>query len=130
MLGCLWIQRIRKHYWIKAHKNFTGKVTEGTAGQKNRKSARTSLSFENVFIEMRVRLWEQSGVLRERRGTAETRVSGSLPHSCHSLLEKAGGFIKPLNPAESVKSSRQQPLPPWRRPEVRVERLRPELRFL
>lgn len=60
---------------------------------------------------------EKKGAMWRRRG----QESGSLLHSCHSLLEKAGGFIKPLNPAESVKSWQQQQAPPQRRPEVRVE---------
>lgn len=55
---------------------------------------------------------------------------GSQLHSFHSLQEKAGGFIKPLNPAESVKSWRQQRLPPQRRPEVRVENFGAMLGFL
>lgn len=70
-------------------------------------------------------LWKE-GALWRRRG----QESGSLLHSCHSLLEKAGGFIKPLNPAESVKSWRQQQPPPRRRPEVRVESFGPILGFL
>lgn len=61
-----------------------------------------------------------------RRG----QESASLLHSCHSLLEKGGGFIKPLNPAESVKSWRQHQPPPQRSPEVRVESLGAILGFL
>lgn len=61
-----------------------------------------------------------------RRG----QESASQLHSFHSLLEKAGSFIKPLNPAESVKSWRQQQPPPQRRPEVRVESLGAILGFL
>lgn len=52
----------------------------------------------------------------------QNRVSGFLLNSCNSLLEKVGSFIKPLNPAECFKSSRHQPLPPQRWPEVLLER--------
>lgn len=69
---------------------------------------------------------KKEGAVWRRRG----QESGSLLHSFHSLLEKAGGFIKPLNPAESVKSRRQQQPPPRRRPEVRVESLGAILGFL
>lgn len=60
---------------------------------------------------------------REQCGADEAKGSAPLLQSCHSLLEKAGGFIKPLNPAESAKSWRQHQPPPRRRPEVRAESL-------
>lgn len=50
--------------------------------------------------------------------------------SFYSLPEKAGGFIKPLNSAESFESCRQQQPPPRRRPEVKVESLGAILGFL
>lgn len=51
----------------------------------------------------------------------EHGVNAFVLCSCHSLLEKAGGFSKSLNPVESFKSSRQQPPPPQRGRGVGVE---------
>lgn len=82
---------------------------------------------------MQVRVRDQSGVLTvrgRRRGTGKTEWAVlCLIAAAQSLLENAGSFIKPLNPAESFKSSRHQLLPPQRMPEVRAERY-VELRIL
>lgn len=88
-------------------------------------------AFKNVDASASVgAIWRAADCTKEATWHRQDRVSGSLLNSCHSLLEKVGSFIKPLNPAESFKSSRHQPLPPRRGPEIRAERYSPELIFL